>query len=56
MLKRWKPGVVRFHAQKPCRGGMEFKSGFAPDELFESWQSPSATVTQADSGIQSPTP
>lgn len=40
LLRRYKPGVVSFHARRPCPGGMEFQTGLAKDELFAAWQLP----------------
>lgn len=39
-LERYKPGVVRYRAQRPIRNGVEQRIGFAKDEVFSVWQLP----------------
>jgi len=46
-LDRWKPGVVKYTAERTLHGRRERQIGYAKDEVFESLQLPPNVSDQA---------
>lgn len=44
-LLRWKPGVVKYIAERSINGGRERQIGYAKDEVFASLQLPPSNAT-----------